>query len=116
MDFMALSDTEIIELATPLMDSLMDASTNIDYEAHIKDFSTRLLGQISKDRFIEMCKRYQDEIGFLKERELVGVFKRPNSAVVIWKQHLSKAQGEFVAEMVLVKEDDKFKVDHALFF
>jgi len=116
MNFMQLTEKEIVEIATPLMDHLMEASTQIDYESHVRDFTDRLKQQVPKDRFIKMCQHYQKEIGFLEARELVGVFKRPDSAVIIWKQALSKAQGAFVAEMVLVKEADHFKVDHALFF
>ena len=36
------SDAEILAIANPIMDNLMDASTHIDYDRHIRDFSPRL--------------------------------------------------------------------------
>lgn len=42
MDLSQKTDLEILSIANPIMDSLMDASTAIDYERHIKDFTDRL--------------------------------------------------------------------------
>lgn len=44
------------------------------------------------------------------------VFKRPGAAAIVWKQWLTKAQGEFVAEMLLVEQDGKYLVDHVMVF
>lgn len=38
------------------------------------------------------------------------------SAVIIWKQQFSRVKGEFVAEMILVKVDDKYQCDHVMVF
>ena len=57
-----------------------------------------------------------DEKGYFSNREHVAVFKRSESAAIIWKQWFTKAQGEFVAEMVLVNQKGKYLVDHAMVF
>jgi hypothetical protein len=36
-----MSDDDILRVANPIMDNLMDASTVIDHERHIRDFSDR---------------------------------------------------------------------------
>jgi hypothetical protein len=37
-----MSDAEIFAVANPIMDNLMDASTAIDHERHIRDFTDRM--------------------------------------------------------------------------
>ena len=116
MNFEEMTDQEILEIATPLMDNLMDASTSIDHERHVRDFTDRLKAIVTKEHLETVCDRYQKKMGLFSKREVVAVFKRPNSAAIIWKQWFTKANGEFVAEMVLVHKDGKFLVDHTMVF
>jgi hypothetical protein len=37
-----MSDVEILAVANPIMDNLMDASTAIDHARHVRDFSERM--------------------------------------------------------------------------
>jgi hypothetical protein len=110
------SDAEILAVANPLMDNLMDASTHIDYEQHVRDFTDRLKSQLSKERLVGICREYQSSKGFFASREFVRVFRRPDSVAVVWKQTFTLQAGEFVAEMVLVQRDDKYLVDHVMVF
>lgn len=71
---------------------------------------------VTKDYLQKVCEHYQFEKGYFYQRELVAVFKRPNSAVIVWKQTFTKAKGDFVAEMVLVKVDGKYLCDHVMVF
>jgi len=116
MNFEEMSENEILNIANPIMDNLMDASTKIDHERHIKDFTDRMKNIVSKEHLQKVCEHYQDEKGFFTERTFVAVFKRPNSAAIVWKQSFSKAKGEFVAEIVLVNKNGKYLVDHAMVF
>ena len=116
MNFETLSDKEILNIATPIMDNLMDASTRIDHEAHVRDFTDRMKGIVTKEYLQEICRQYQAEKGLFAERHPVAVFKRSESAVVIWKQFFTKAKGEFVAELVLIHQNGKYLCDHAMVF
>lgn len=116
MDFEAMSEAAIMEIANPIMDNLMEASTEIDYDKHVRDFNARMLKIVTRDHLNEVCVNYQAHKGFFAERSLVAIFRRPDSAVIVWKQSFTKAQGEYVAQMVLVFEDGRFLVDHAMVF
>ncbi len=116
MNFEELSEEEILAIANPIMDNLMEASTSIDHEKHVRDFNKRMLKIVTKDHLQKVCVKYQAEKGFFAERTPVAVFRRPDSAAIVWKQAFSKAPGEFVAEMVLVYEEGQFLVDHAMVF
>jgi len=116
MNFEGMSEQEILDIATPIMDNLMEASTNIDHEQHVRDFSKRMLKIVTRDYLDEICVSYQAEKGFFSNREVIAVFRRPKSAAIVWRQYYTKAKGEYVAEMVLVHEDGRFLVDHAMVF
>jgi len=107
---------EILHIANPIMDNLMDASTAIDHARHIRDFNDRMKTLVTKEYLQKVCEKYQREKGFFSRREPVAVFKRPGAAAVIWKQWFTKAPGEFVAEMLLVEKDGTFLVDHVMVF
>ena len=111
-----MSEAEILSIANPIMDNLMDASTAIDHERHIRDFSERMKALVTKEYLQKVCEKYQREKGYFSRREPVAVFKRPGGAAIIWRQWFTNAPGEFVAEMLLVEKDGKFVVDHAIVF
>jgi hypothetical protein len=116
MNFENMSEQEILAIANPIMDNLMQASTDIDHERHVKDFTDRAKAIVTKEHLERVCAKCQSEKGTWLNRELVAVFRRPDSAAIIWKQFCSKAKGEYVAEIVLVHKNGRFLVDHAMVF
>jgi hypothetical protein len=110
------SDAEILAIATPIMDNLMEASTQIDHARHIRDFSPRLKAQLTPARLAAICQDYQSSKGFFTQRTLVALFRRPESVAIIWRQSFSLQAGEFVAEMVLIEQDGRYLVDHVMVF
>jgi hypothetical protein len=96
------------------MDNLMDASTKIDYARHTRDFTERLKAIVTQEYFNKICAKYQREKGFFGERAFVSVFRRPDAVAVVWKQRFAKLEGEFVAEVLIVEQDGRYLVDHAL--
>lgn len=116
MDLAQKSDEEILAVANPIMDNLMEASTAIDYERHTRDFTERAKSMISKSALESICAQYQSTKGFFAQREFVAAFRRPDSVAVVWRQAFTKVPGEFVAELVLVQQGGKYLVDHVMVF
>ncbi len=116
MQLEQMSATEIFAIANPIMDNLMNASTAIDHERHIRDFSDRMKSIVTKEHLQRVCEDYQREKGYFAAREPVAAFKRPGAAAVVWKQWFTKAPGEFVAEMLLVEKDGRYLVEHTMVF
>ena len=110
------SDTEILAIVRPIMDNLMDASTAVDYDRHVRDFTERAKRMLSRERLQSVCAEYQSTKGHFAQRDVVAIFRRPNSIAVIWRQAFTRQAGEFVAEMVLVQDGDRYLVDHVMVF
>ena len=64
MNFEEMSKEEVINIDNPIMDNLMDASTEINHEKHVKDFTDRLKKIVTKEHLQRVCERYQKEKGF----------------------------------------------------
>ena len=111
-----MSDKEILAIVEPLMNNLMEGSTEIDHAKHTRDFTQRMKDIVTEERLEKMCADYQARIGFFIDRELVGIFRRSNSVAVVWRQWSSKTSDEFVAEAVVVEQDGRYLVDHAMIF
>ena len=75
-----------------------------------------MLNIVTPEYLDKVCQNYQTEKGFFADREPVAIFKRPDSVAFIWKQHFTKVNGEFVAEMVLIQDGSKYLVDHVMIF
>ncbi len=116
MDFTEMTDKQILTIVEPIMDNLMDASTNINHEQHVRDFTDRLKNIVTPAHLEKVCQRYQTEKGYFTQRQFVSVFKRPEAVAVVWKQGFSKVKGEFVAELLLIKENERYLVDHTMIF
>ena len=116
MNLATKTDADILAVVDPIMDNLMAASTAIDHAAHVRDFTDRLKAIVTPEALDKMCRNYQAKWGILDKRELVAIFRRKDSIAVVWKQFCTGTDDEFVAELVLVEEDDCYLVDHVVFF
>lgn len=116
LNFETMSEQQLWAIADPIMDNLMDASTQRDHARHVRDFTDRLKAIVTPDYLACICQQYQAEKGCFTTRTPIAVFRRPDSAAILWKQHFTKAPGEFVAEMVLVYRDGRYLVDHVMVF
>lgn len=116
MDLARASDAAILAVVDPIMDNLMEASTASDYARHVRDFTPRLRDRLPQDAFECICKDYQAARGFFGARECMAIFRRPDSVAVIWRQAFTRVAGEYVAELVLVQDGDRYRVDHVMVF
>ena len=112
MDWLEMTESEILGIANPIMDNLMQASTDIDHERHVKDFTDQLKAIVTKDNLEAQCKEYQATLGYFSERKFVGVFKKETDAAIFWKQKYTKSSGEHIAFLRLVSVDGKILVQN----
>ena len=113
MDLINQSDEEILKIANPIMDSLMDASTNNDYERHIRDFSDRIKENFKQEEFQRQCEDYRSKWGVFIARNFIGTTKHKNFINVYWKQQFSNTDDEFLAILTLSQKNNQYVVERA---
>ena len=66
--------------------------------------------------YLQKFVRGFNEKGYFFEARVCRRIQTSGFSCLVWKQWFTKASGEFVAEMVLIKKDRRFLVDHAMVF
>ena len=112
MNWLEMSESEILAIADPIMDNLMQASTDIDHERHVKDFTDHLKSIVTKEILEAQCKDYQTRYGHFAEREFVAVFRKETDAAIFWKQKYTKSTGEHIAFLRLISVNGRILVQN----
>jgi len=111
------SDSAIMAIVDPLMDNLMQASDEIDFGRHVRNFTPRLRALVREDGFARACRDLQACYGKYGERTPVGIFRRADSVAVVWSQSCEKSADQRVASIVVVEGPaGTCLVDHALVY
>ena len=110
------NDQEILKIADPIWDNLVQCSNNKDYSGFTKDFSAQMLYGANE---VEIGKQWSNNkllTKLSKKKEFLGCLRRNNFVTVIFKQNSDTISGNFLGRLVLGIEDDKIKVFGATIF
>ena len=116
MDLLEKSDSEILEIAKPLWNNLINCSNTKDYFGFTKDFSARMLFGANE---IELAKQWSNNevITNLKhENDFLGCIRRDGHVTVLFKQKSSVSDGDYLGRLVLGIEDGEIKIFGATIF
>ena len=105
-----MADEDILKIAAPIMDNLMEGSTERDWEKHTRHFTDGARASLSEENLLEQCEAYQSLHGFFAERKFLGITRHPRYVNVLWKQKMTKSQGEYLAVLTLVSQDGEYRV------
>jgi hypothetical protein len=111
MSLQSKTDEELRLIAVPIMDNLMEGSTEIDWEKHTRDHTERVKKFITREELERQCKDYQSKFGFFTQRDFIGVTRHEDYVNVIWSQRMSKTPNEYTAILSLVEENGKVLVE-----
>ena len=116
MNLVDMSDDEIMEIANPIWDSLVQASNKKDYGGFTKHFAKDMLFGANE---VEIGKQWASNkmlTTLSTDRECFGCLRRKDHVTVLFKQTSTKIPGEYLGRLVLGIEDDSVKVFGATIF
>ena len=116
MDLLHKSDKEILEIATPLWNNLINCSNSQNYFGFTKDFSARMLFGANE---IELAKQWSNNeviTNLKKENEFLGCIRRDEHVTVLFKQKSNISDGDYLGRLVLGTEDGEIKIFGATIF
>ena len=116
MELLQKSDNEILKIASPLWDNLINCSNTQNYFGFTKDFSARMLFGANE---VELAKQWanNDVITNLKqENEFLGCIRRDDHVTVLFKQKSTISDGDYLGRLVLGIEDGEIKIFGATIF
>tara|TARA_B100001248_G_C27239603_1_gene388754 strand:- start:263 stop:613 length:351 start_codon:yes stop_codon:yes gene_type:complete len=114
MSLAQMTDAEVLAMVEPLMNNCLAGSTERDHAKHVRDFTDRLWAIFTPENLAAQLESGQPTNGYFAERELIGIFRRPGRVGVVWRQFLTKVEGEFVNHAVFVEKDGRVLIDDCL--
>jgi len=116
MNLVDKTDDQIIELANPLWDALVEASNKKDYGGFTKNFSKEMLFGANE---VEIGKQWAGNkllTSLSKDIVCFGCLRRNEHVTVLYKQKSDEVDGEFLGRLVLGFEDNSVKIFGATIF
>ena len=116
MELLQKSDNEILKIAAPLWDNLINCSNTQNYFGFTKDFSARMLFGANE---IELAKQWANNDGITnlkQENEFLGCIRRDDHVTVLFKQKSTISDGDYLGRLVLGVEDGEIKIFGATIF
>ena len=116
MELLQKSDNEILKIAAPLWDNLINCSNTQNYFGFTKDFSARMLFGANE---IELAKQWANNeviTNLKKENEFLGCIRRDEHVTVLFKQKSTISDGDYLGRLVLGTEDGEIKIFGATIF
>ena len=116
MKILEKTDEEILEIANPIWDNLIQSSNNKDYSGFTKHFSAQMLYGANE---VELGKQWANNkllTSLSKRKEFLGCLRRNNFVTVLFKQKSDAVPGEFLGRLVLGIEEGKVKIFGATIF
>ena len=116
MNLLEKSDQEILEIAEPMWDDLVESSNKRDYLGFIKHFSKEMLMGANEIEIGKQWTKNKVLSSLAIEREFLGCLRRGDYITVLYKQTSIEVPGEFLGRLVLGIEEDEVKIFGATIF
>ena len=116
MNLLEKTNDEILEIANPMWDDLVESSNKRNYLGFIKHFSKEMLFGANE---VEIGKQWAANkmlTSLSQERVFFGCLRRNEHVTVLFKQTSSEVEGEYLGRLVLGIEDESIKVFGATIF
>ncbi len=110
MKFIDKPDEEILEIANPIWDNLVDSSNRKDYADFSRNFSQEMLKGANEIDISNQWAKSDLLTSLSTHRELLGCLRRDKFVTVLWKQGSDKLQGDHLGRLVLALEEGEVKI------
>ncbi|NBC46748.1 MAG: hypothetical protein GVY22_01895 [Gammaproteobacteria bacterium] len=116
MNINDLSDKEIIEIAHPMWDDLIQYSNKGQYGKFIRKFSYELLLGLNE---VELGKQFKHSTlsrNLSEERDFLGLIRRGEHVTALYRVRSTEREGEWLGRMVLGYEKGEVRIFAASIF
>ena len=116
MNIVEMTDEQILQIANPIWDGLIESSNKKDYGGFTKHFSKEMLYGANE---VEIGKQWAGNkmlTSLSTDHQFFGCLRRNDHVTVLYKQKSVEVPGDFLGRLVLGIEDDLVKVFGATIF
>lgn len=95
----------------PLVNVVIDAHVEGDYEKFSSVCSKRFLSQVTKDNFDRANQHFQPQMGAIIAKTLLTAIKQRGQTVLVYVAKFSNTEDDVLIRIALCKENDEAKID-----
>ena len=110
------SDEEILEIAHPMWDELINYSNKGQYGKFIKKFSYDLLLGLNEVELGKQFSHSELSRNLVEERDFLGLIRRGEHVTVLYRVRSKTKEGEWLGRMVLGYEKGEVRIFAASIF
>ena len=111
MNFSQKTDKEILSIANPIMDNVIEGSNESNYEKFSKDFSNIMNDAVPEEEFRRQLIEFHPKFGDIKKnREFIHCIRRNSGVTVLWTGYYEISKGEHLSLLTLDEEDGRIKI------
>ena len=110
------SDEEILEIAHPMWDELVQYSNKGQYGKFIRKFSYELLLGLNEVELGKQFARSELSRNLSEERDFLGLIRRGEHVTVLYRVRSTAKEGEWLGRMVLGYEKGEVRIFAASIF
>lgn len=104
------SDEEILKIAEPIRQDVIDGSNNHSWEQHTKHMPESIIQNEDIQKDVERQWREVDYLSALsREAEFIAIFRKRDSVTVCWKQTSTLSDDEYLLKIRLEEIDGEIK-------
>jgi hypothetical protein len=107
------SDEEIIALAEPLLQNMLDGGYALNYSKFSRDFSHGMRSTIPEDLFAEQSIAVNRARGQCVSRQPLGVLRKNKTALIVWSAHFDKSNDDMLVQLKVTYDDGKLAITGA---
>jgi len=108
-----LTQSEVLNLAKPIWDNLIQGANQKNYGLFSRDFSTHMLQHATQQEITHQWEQDPMLSNLLEQPEFMGYLTNERGIRVLWKQKFNGTADEHLGHLELIEELGVVKVDGA---
>jgi len=104
------TNSEIRDVAEPILDNILDGFKFDDYLRYSKDFDPALKVIGSRTKFFKVNRYIHNSLGNYMSREYMGNLRKEDMVIVLWKGVFDKTRNDVLIKLVISESNGRFKV------
>jgi len=104
------NDANIVGIATPIFNNIIDAHQTGDYEKLDAHLSEAMRQGLTRQKFDSVIKDHLNQLGGVKETVYLGWLRKKESTQALWKAKYEKDNLELLWQLFLATSGNEVKV------
>ena len=104
------NDADIVDIATPIFNNIIDAHQTGDYEKLAVHLSEAMRQGLNRQKFDSVVKCHLTQLGSIKETVYLGRLRKKESTHTLWKVQYEKDNQELLWQLFLARSSNGVKL------